>query len=147
MADNNGSNLAARWHSWAPYLRSVLRIIVAFLYMQHGMMKLFAFPAGMGPNNSTVQLFSQFGLAGILETFGGLLMLVGLCSRPIAFILSGEMAVAYFQFHAPGGFWPILNHGEPVVFFCFAWLFFSAAGPGPWSLDALFRPSLSAGKS
>ncbi len=86
MADNNGSNLAARWHSWAPYLRSALPIIVAFLYMQHGMMKLFAFPAGMGPNNSTVQLFSQFGLAGILETFGGLLMLVGLCSRPIAFI-------------------------------------------------------------
>lgn len=77
------------------------------------------------------------GLAGVLETFGGLLLLVGLFARPVAFLLSGEMAVAYFVRHAPLGFWPILNRGEAALLFCFLWLYLAAAGPGPWSLDAL----------
>lgn len=121
--------------SWSPRLQSVLRIIVAFLYMAHGTQKLFAFPGdGKG---ETVALASIFGAAGIIETFGGALLLLGAGTRWVAFLCSGEMAVAYFMFHAPRGFWPIMNHGEPVVYFCFAWLFFAAAGPGPWSVDAM----------
>ncbi len=114
-------------------------MVVALMFMQHGMMKLFAYPAPAMPDGGTVPLISQVGLAGVLETFGGFLMLIGLVARPVAFILSGEMAVAYFQFHAPNGFWPILNRGEVVVLFCFTWLYFSSAGPGPWSLDAVLR--------
>lgn len=76
------------------------------------------------------------GIGGLLEVVGGGLMLVGLFTRPVAFVLSGMMAVAYFQFHAPGGFWPTVNGGVPAVLYCFVWLYFSAAGAGPWSLDA-----------
>jgi putative oxidoreductase len=133
----NGSGLASRWRSWAPYLQSILRVVAAFLFMQHGMSKLFAFPVALLPNGGTVAIASQLGVAGILETFGGLCLLLGLFTRPVAFLLSCEMAVAYFTSHAPQGLWPLVNHGEPAVFFAFAWLFFSAAGPGPWSLDAL----------
>jgi putative oxidoreductase len=137
----NGSGLASRWRSWAPYLQSILRVVAAFLFMQHGMSKLFAFPVALLPNGGTVAIASQLGVAGILETFGGLCLLLGLFTRPVAFLLAGEMAVAYFTSHAPQGFWPLVNHGEPAVFFAFAWLFFSAAGPGPWSLDALRHPA------
>jgi putative oxidoreductase len=100
-------------------------------------MKLFAFPHGVPPNGGTVPLVSQMGLGGILEVFGGFLILIGLFTRPVAFILSGEMAVAYFQFHYPQSFWPTINNGIPAVLYCFIWLYFSAAGPGPWSVDAL----------
>jgi putative oxidoreductase len=106
------------------------------MFMLAGTMKLFAFPAGIPPHGGTVRLLSQAGLAGVLETLGGGLLLLGLFTRPVAFLLSGEMAVAYFQFHAPRGFWPVLNGGEPAALFCFLWLYFSAAGAGPWSLDA-----------
>ncbi|OGD22076.1 MAG: hypothetical protein A2W03_05475, partial [Candidatus Aminicenantes bacterium RBG_16_63_16] len=92
---------------------------------------------GVPPKGGTVVLLSQSGLGGILETFGGLLLLIGLFTRPVAFILAGEMAVAYFQFHAPRGFWPLLNQGELAALYCFLWLYFSAAGPGPWSLDGI----------
>jgi putative oxidoreductase len=129
--------LASRWRDWAPYLRSLLRILAAFLFMQVGTAKLFAFPAAVMPNGGTVQLVSLLGLAGILETFGGGLVLLGLFTRPVAFVLAGEMAVAYFYGHAPRGFWPVLNQGSPAVLFCFVWLYLSAAGAGPWSLDAL----------
>ena len=122
---------------WAARMRSLLRIVVAFLFIWHGTTKLFAFPAGMGPENSTADVGSQAWIGGVLEALGGALMLLGLWSRPVAFILSGEMAVAYFQFHAPRGFWPTLNRGEAAALFCFVWLFFAVAGPGPWSLDAL----------
>lgn len=131
------ANLVASWASWSPQLRSVLRIVTAFLFIQHGTMKLFAFPMGIPPDGSTVPLVSQAGLAGILETFGGLLLLLGLFTRPVAFVLSGEMAVAYFLAAAPLGFWPIMNNGVTPALFCFIWLYFSAAGAGPWSLDAL----------
>jgi putative oxidoreductase len=129
-------NVVSRWASWAPRIRSVLRALSAFMFMLAGTMKLFAFPAGVPPHGGTVRLLSQAGLGGVLETFGGGLLLLGLFTRPVAFLLSGEMAVAYFQFHAPRGFWPVLNGGEPAALFCFLWLYFSAAGAGPWSLDA-----------
>ena len=120
--------------NWAPQLLSILRIITAFLFMEHGMMKLFGFPSPMGD----IPLLSLMGLAGALEVFGGLLILIGLFTRPIAFLLSGEMAFAYFMAHAPQGFWPVLNHGEPAVLYCFIFLYFAAAGGGPWSVDRLF---------
>ena len=121
---------------WTPRLQSVLRIVAAFMFVLSGTSKLFAFPEGMPPDGGTAKLMSQVGIGGILEVFGGSLMLVGLFTRPVAFVLSGMMAVAYFQFHFPGGFWPTTNGGVPAVLYCFVWLFFSAAGAGPWSLDA-----------
>ena len=126
----------ARWSSLAPRLQSLLRIVAALMFMSAGTMKLFAIPVGVPPNGGTVTLMSELGAAGILETFGGLLLLLGLFTRAVAFLLAGEMAVAYFQFHFPNGFWPPLNGGQPAVLYCFIWLFFSAAGAGPWSLDA-----------
>jgi len=129
-------NLITKWPTWAPQLLSVLRIVAAFMFIQPGTMKLFAFPIGMPPDGSTAQLMSQIGLAGILETFGGALLLLGLFTRPVAFLLAGEMAVAYFQAHAPQSFWTVVNGGGEAVLYCFVWLYFSAAGAGPWSLDA-----------
>ncbi len=120
--------------SWTPYLRSVLRIIVGFLFMAHGTQKLFAFP--VAEPRDPVALVSLMGLAGVLEAFGGLLILLGLLTRPVAFLLAGEMAVAYFRAHAPQGFWPILNRGELAVLYCFTFLYLAAVGGGPWSLDA-----------
>jgi putative oxidoreductase len=129
-------NIVARWQSWAPRLQSVLRIVAAFIFMLSGTMILFAFPAGIPPNGGTVPLMSQMGLGAILEAFGGGLLLLGLFTRPVAFLLAGEMAVAYFQFHFPKSFWPTLSGGVPAALYCFVWLYFSAAGAGPWSLDA-----------
>jgi putative oxidoreductase len=131
-------NLAARWRSWTPEFLSILRIVTAFLFMQVGAMKLFGWPMAM-PGGATVSLTSQLGIAGILEVFGGGLVLLGLFTRPVAFLLSGEMAVAYFQFHQPQGAWPLINQGQPAVLDCFIFLYLSAAGAGPWSLDALRR--------
>ncbi len=128
--------LVARWSGWGPQLQSVLRIVAAGIFLLAGTMKLFAFPAGVPPNGGTVPLLSEVGLAGLLEVVGGGLLLLGLFTRPVAFVLSGEMAVAYFQFFAPKGFWPLLNGGIDPVVFCFIWLYFSAAGGGAWSLDA-----------
>lgn len=120
----------------APHLRSLLRIVAAFIFVTSGTMKLFAFPAGVPPDGGTVPLMSQAGIGGVLEVVGGGLLLLGLFTRPTAFVLSGMMAVAYFQFHAPQGFWPTMNGGIPAVLYCFLWLYFAAAGAGPWSLDA-----------
>lgn len=139
------SDLLARWRSWAPYLLSTLRIVAAFLFMQVGAAKLFAFPAAIMPGGGTAPIGSLPGIAGVLEVFGGLLLLLGLFTRPVAFLLSGEMAVAYFYGHAPQGFWPILNQGTDAVLYCFLWLYISSAGPGPWSLDAFRRPGVDVG--
>lgn len=133
-------NLIAKWSAWAPYLHSLLRIVAAFMFMMAGTMKLFAFPAGVPPDGGTVPLMSQMGIGAILEVFGGALLLLGLFTRPVAFLLAGEMAVAYFQFHFPLGFWPTMNGGVPAALYCFVLLYFSAAGAGPWSLDAKRRP-------
>lgn len=123
--------------SWSPWLLSLLRIVVAFLFIAHGTQKLFGMPV-IDPR-TPVALMSLAGLAGVLEVFGGGLMLIGLYARPVAFILSGEMAFAYFISHAPRNFWPGLNGGEPAVLFCFIFLYLAAAGPGPWSVDAARR--------
>src|SRR5438034_9367525 len=131
------ANLVARWSSWAPYLRSILRIVAAFLFMQVGTAKLVGFPATILPGGGTAPIASLLGIAGVLETFGGVLLLVGLFTRPVAFLLSGEMAFAYFMGHAPNGLWPVLNQGTDAIFYCFLYLYFSAAGPGPWSIDAM----------
>lgn len=131
------SNIVIKWSSWAPEIQSVLRIVAAFMFILAGTSKLFAFPVGMPPNGSTAELMSQVGIGGILEVFGGALLLVGLFTRPTAFILSGEMAVAYFQFHAPQSFWPTVNGGVSAALYCLVLLYFSAAGAGSWSLDAL----------
>ena len=131
------SGVVSRWRSWAPYLLSILRIVAAFLFIQVGTAKLFAFPAAIMPNGGTAPVASLPGIAGVLETFGGALLLVGLFTRPVAFLLSGEMAFAYFLGHAPQGFWPVLNQGALAALYCFLFLYVSAAGAGPWSLDAL----------
>jgi putative oxidoreductase len=123
----------------APHLQSLLRIAAALSFMTHGTQKLFGWPGnamGGGVMGGGVQLFSQFGAAGVLETVGGLLLLIGLFSRPVAFVLAGEMAWAFFQAHFPRAFWPVVNGGEPAMLYSFIWLFFAAAGPGPLSLDA-----------
>jgi len=123
--------------TWSPRLLSILRIVSAFLFMPHGAQKLFG--VLVAPGREPVELFSLMGLAGMLEFFGGLLLLLGLFTRPVAFILSGQMAVAYFMAHAPKGFWPILNRGELAVFYFFVFLYLATAGGGPWSLDRLWR--------
>lgn len=130
----------------APYLLSVLRIIAAFLFIQFGTAKLFAFPASVMPSGGTVSIASLPGIAGILETLGGALLGVGLFTRPVAFLLSGQMAFAYFIGHAPHGFWPVQNEGHPAILFCFIWLYVSAAGPGPWSIDAARTKARSRGE-
>jgi putative oxidoreductase len=129
--------IVAKWRSWSPQLLSVLRIVAAFLFIQFGTAKVLAFPAAIMPGGGTAPLGSLAGVAGLLEMVGGLLLLAGLFTRPVAFLVAGEMAFAYFMGHAPQGFWPVLNQGHPAILFCFVWLYLSAAGPGPWSLDAM----------
>jgi putative oxidoreductase len=131
--------IISRWTSWSPQLQSILRIVAAIPFILSGTMKLFAFPTGVPPDGGTVPLLSQMGIGGALEVIGGSLVLLGLYTRPVAFILSGEMAVAYFQFHFPQSFWPTVNGGIPAILYCFIWLYLSAAGAGPWSLDARLR--------
>ena len=132
-------SLAGRWISFAPYFLSLLRIIGGFLFLQHGGTKILGWPAAVMPGGGTAPLMSQAGVAGVLELVGGALLLVGLFTRPVAFVLSGLMAFAYFIGHAGDGFWPVLNNGALAVIYCFVWLYISAAGGGPWSLDAMMR--------
>jgi putative oxidoreductase len=127
-------NLINAAANWQPWLLSLLRIIAALLLFQHGTAKLFGFPHVAMFDG--LKLFSLLGVAGILEFFGGVLLVLGLFTRPVAFILSGEMAAAYFIAHAPKGFLPILNGGELAVLYCFVFLYFAAAGGGPLSLDS-----------
>jgi putative oxidoreductase len=129
-------SVVQQWQSWAPQLKSVLRIVAAAIFTTSGTMKIFAFPTGVPPDGGTVPLMSQVGIGGLLEVVGGILLILGLFTRPVAFVLSGEMAVAYFQFHFPTSFWPTVNQGIAAILYCFIWLYFSAAGAGPWSLDA-----------
>jgi putative oxidoreductase len=117
----------------------LLRVVSGFLFMQSGAVILFGWFGGMPGASSPPPLMSQTGIGGILEFFGGILVLLGLFTRPVAFILSGMMAVAYWQFHAPQGGWPLQNQGMPAVLFCFIFLYIAAQGGGDWSLDALLR--------
>jgi len=114
---------------------SVLRIFSALSFMSHGLQKLFSFPDSSRP---AVELLSFMGFAGSLEVVGGFLLAIGLFSRPVAFILSGMMAVAYWTVHAPMSFYPMLNGGEAAMLFCFIFLYIACAGPGRWSVDALW---------
>lgn len=131
------SGITQMWMSCAPRFQSLLRMVAAFMFTLSGTSKILAFPAGMPPNGATASFPSQIWIGGMLELVGGGLLLIGLFTRPVAFILSGEMAVAYFQFHFPQGFWPTLNGGVAAVLYCFVWLYYSAAGAGPWSVDAM----------
>jgi putative oxidoreductase len=131
------SNLDSSLAGWTPRMLSVLRIVTGFLLMAHGAQKLFGFLAPPGMPAAT--LGSLMWVAGVLEFFGGLLFLIGLFTRPVAFILSGLLAVAYFTSHAPGGFWPLQNKGELAVLYCFVFLYFAAAGGGEWAVDRILR--------
>ena len=117
----------------------LLRVVAGFLFIQSGAVILFGWFGGMPGASSPPPLMSQTGIGGVLEFFGGILILLGLFTRPVAFILSGMMAVAYWQFHAPQGGWPLQNQGMPAVLFCFIFLYIAARGGGDWSLDALIR--------
>lgn len=128
--------IVSRWQSFAPHFQAALRVAAAFMFMQAGSMKLLGFPGSVPEGTPEITLLSQLGIGALLELAGGALMLAGLYTRPVAFLLSGEMAVAYFQFHFPHDFWPVVNNGTPAVLYCFVWLWFSAAGAGAWSLDA-----------
>jgi putative oxidoreductase len=114
----------------------LLRVVSGFLFFHHGGQKMLGWFGGIPPNGAAAPLWSQAGIGGFLEFFGGLLILIGLFTRPVAFILAGEMAVAYFQFHQPGGLLPIQNHGEGAALYCFIFLLFATWGPGEWSVDA-----------
>ena len=118
---------------FSPYFYALLRIVAGFLFFQHGIQKLFGYP-GTRP---AVDVMTQAGLAGIIETVGGLMIAIGLFTSPVAFIASGEMAVAYFQVHARGSFWPMMNGGELAALYCFLFLYFAAVGSGRFSVDSL----------
>lgn len=118
---------------FVPYVLALLRIATALMFIQHGSAKLFGLPHVAMFDG--MKLFSLLGVGGVMELVGGLLMLVGLFTRPVAFVLSGEMAVAYFGFHAAESFWPIINKGELAALYCFVFLFFAVSGPGSFALD------------
>jgi putative oxidoreductase len=124
--------------TWTPRVLSVLRIVAGLLILQHGLQKIFGFPAGPQPQ-PTPPLLSMMGFVGILELVGGILLIIGLFTRPAAFILSGLLAVAYFMAHAPQGFWPVLNKGELAALYSFVFLYLAVAGGGEWSLDRMLR--------
>lgn len=123
-------------NAWQPRVLSLVRIVSAFLFMAHGTQKMFGFPA---EQRYPFELFSLSGVAGVLEVVGGLLLLMGLFTRPVAFLLSGQMAFAYFIAHAPQGFWPLNNGGELATMFSFIFLYFAFAGGGSWSVDSLCK--------
>lgn len=118
---------------YRPYIYALLRMAAGLLFFLHGLPKLFG---GFG-RPAPVELMSQMGLAGIIEVIGGAMIGLGLFTSPVAFLASGELAVAYFQAHAPRGLWPIMNGGELAALFCFVFLYFAAAGSGKWSIDSI----------
>jgi putative oxidoreductase len=130
-------NFDAIGAAWAPRLLSILRIMAGLMLFEHGTAKLLKFPTV--PAMANLDLSSMPGIAGFFELIGGALLVLGLFTRPVAFILAGMTAVGYFYAHMPRGFFPILNGGETIALYCFAFLYLAAAGPGPWSLDAQRR--------
>jgi putative oxidoreductase len=126
------------WNKAITVTYFLLRIVMGFLFFQAGSTKVFGWYGGIPGMPEGIPLFTtQVGIGGLLEVVGGALIFLGLFTRPVAFILSGEMAVAYWQFHAPSGGWPLENQGTPAVLFCFIFLYMAARGGGDWSLDAL----------
>ena len=124
-----------RSNVWGPRLLAALRIMSALLFLEHGLVKVLGFPPGAAPGPQ--EFISFFGIAGLIETVGGVLLLIGLFTRPVAFLMAGEMAVGYFVVHAPGGFFPAINGGDAAILFCFIFLYLAAAGPGTWSVDEM----------
>ncbi len=120
---------------YAPQILSILRIVVALLFLEHGTSRLFGFPSPL----PAPEFLSLYWFAGAIELVGGALLALGLFTRPVAFIMSGEMAFAYFLSHAPTGFFPIINRGDAAILYCFAFFYLAFAGPGPWSLDVALR--------
>jgi putative oxidoreductase len=123
--------------AWAPRALSVLRIITGLMIIEHGMAKLIGFPAV--PAFANLQPLSLIGAAGFIELIGGALLILGLLTQPVAFIVSGEMAFAYFIAHAPKSFYPLINGGTLAIMYCFTCLYLSTAGAGPWSVDAAMK--------
>ena len=123
--------------AWRPRALSVLRIVTGLMIIQHGMAKLIGFP--VVANLANLNPLSLIGAAGFIELIGGALLILGLLTRPAAFIISGEMAFAYFMAHEPKSFYPLINGGTLAIMFCFTCLFLSTAGPGPWSVDAAMK--------
>ncbi|GGH09071.1 hypothetical protein GCM10007036_04910 [Alsobacter metallidurans] len=132
MAFTTRNSLSAL-NAWAPRMLSVLRIMTGLLFLEHGTQKLLGFPASGKPGP---ELFSLSWTSGLLELVGGVFIVLGLFTRPVAFLLAGEMAVAYFMAHAPRGFFPVNNGGDAAILYCFVFLYLMVAGAGPWSVDA-----------
>ena len=130
-------NLEDRVGHLAPYVLSIVRIMVALLFLEHGSAKLLGFP----DNGPLRELFTLSWFSGAIELVGGALLAVGLFSRCAAFIMSGEMAVGYFMSHAPNSFFPLLNRGDAAILYCFIFFYIFFAGPGPWSIDAALARS------
>lgn len=129
-------DLASKLNPHASKALAGLRVVSGLMFMQHGTQKIFGFPAeAMMP----FDIMSQMGIGGVLELVGGALIVLGLFTRPVAIILSGMMAVAYFQFHAPGGLYPLVNKGELAALYCWVFLYLGFAGPGAWSVDAAMK--------
>jgi putative oxidoreductase len=128
---------------WTSRMLSVFRVVAGLIFVSAGTMKLFNYPP-LPPGQPPVELMSQMGVGGILETVGGLAIVLGVLTRPVAFVLAGEMAVAYFQFHAPLSFLPTSNGGIPAILYCFFFLYLMFAGAGAWSIDAMIARSRDA---
>ncbi len=126
-------NIAIIPAAWTPYLQAILRIMIGLLFLEHGASKIVGFPAVPGVEHVAPQGMVLF--TGLMELIGGALFAVGFLTRPVAFLLSGFMAVAYFMAHFPAGFFPLLNHGELAIVYCFTFLYFAAAGPSVWAID------------
>ena len=133
MASFNPASLSR----WQPQALAILRIVTGLTFMAHGVVKLFGFPEGAQPGQQAIASF--MGFAGVLETVGGVLIVLGLFTRPTAFILSGMMAVAYWMVHAPQSPYPVLNGGDGAILFCFVFLYLVFSGAGAWSLDGARR--------
>jgi putative oxidoreductase len=130
--------MAVDLNSWTPRMLSVLRIVTGLLFLEHGTGKLLGFPPS---EHAAPTLLSLIGVQGVLELVGGFLILIGLFTRPVAFVLAGDMAVAYFMAHAPESFFPTLNGGQLAILFCFVFLYLAVAGGGEWSTDELLAHS------